>query len=669
MSRSDSSSGVGDGRKRPWNPSTTSAGSPASESPSPRKKAKTKTKKKKKLSAVALRALAALESDSSSVSGDDERNVESGDVLGRSSVENTTAIASDVGDGTMADGGEKEATKKRKIDAIDGKKKAATHGDKEKEGGDHSVCESPVGDTGGEDTRGEFAQHSALAAAAAAETVDAILSVGNDAMEGVADSDTSKAGASKEVAAAATTTAIASPTSRDSSSEEDDEEIVCPHDPKSDYSDVLAPFLSTPFDDKTMLLLHKLKDKSNGENKKKKSKKSTKDSDYVPILPQKQYVRLIREEKRAMEERKRLVEAHQQDATFGATSAALSAEVTSFLMQEGQNMLNSPLLQLIANQQQQQQQQAALQQQIAAQHQQQLMLQHRAVLQHQMATQQQRETLLQQATQQQLLQSLQQSNSWQYPSAPAPAHGALQHLNSWQYPAAAAPSIMQTQNAYHNNLAHAAQAMAQNSNTMMAQNSSINAAANQAQPANNLKSAPKVVSSSKEVEMSQTSSEGLIQDVAKLPVAFGFWVDDDGSSKKKAEVATEKWTSKGTKAAKLKTERRRNSGGSQKEKENKATPGAKSGGSSGTPKTPRTPAKLLSSKSEVSGLPTGWTSKTYERKSGKTAGSTDTYFYSPQVGIKFRSIKRCKEFIEIVKEVNGNESQALKLFKERGHKM
>ena len=84
---------------------------------------------------------------------------------------------------------------------------------------------------------------------------------------------------------------------------------------------------------------------------------------------------------------------------------------------------------------------------------------------------------------------------------------------------------------------------------------------------------------------------------------------------------------------------------------------------------PRTPAKLLSTKSEVAGLPAGWTSKTYERKSGKTAGSTDTYFYSPQTGIKFRSIKRCKEFIEIVKEVNGNETEALKLFKERGHKM
>ena len=62
--------------------------------------------------------------------------------------------------------------------------------------------------------------------------------------------------------------------------------------------------------------------------------------------------------------------------------------------------------------------------------------------------------------------------------------------------------------------------------------------------------------------------------------------------------------------------------------------------------------------------------KTFQRTGGKTAGSTDKYFYSPQKEIKFRSMKGCIQFIEILgePEVDGNETIALKLYKERGYK-
>ena len=47
-------------------------------------------------------------------------------------------------------------------------------------------------------------------------------------------------------------------------------------------------------------------------------------------------------------------------------------------------------------------------------------------------------------------------------------------------------------------------------------------------------------------------------------------------------------------------------------------------------------------------LPAGWTSKTVPRKSGKSAGSKDTYYYSAEKEIKFRSAKECNKFIQIL---------------------
>lgn len=44
-------------------------------------------------------------------------------------------------------------------------------------------------------------------------------------------------------------------------------------------------------------------------------------------------------------------------------------------------------------------------------------------------------------------------------------------------------------------------------------------------------------------------------------------------------------------------------------------------------------------------LPSGWTMKTRTRKSGKTAGRIDKYYYSPE-GKRYRSMKQVKLVIE-----------------------
>ena len=182
----------------------------------------------------------------------------------------------------------------------------------------------------------------------------------------------------------------------------------------------------------------------------------------------------------------------------------------------------------------------------------------------------------------------------------------------------------------------------------------------------NPQTAPKIAMASKEINTTNDTT-------SKLPVAFGFSLDDDdGTSKQLAQEATEKWQSQGMKAATSKGKKRVSIGEDVIKSGGRSlciTPKAPKTPSSTTPKTPKTPATLLETKSAPN-LTEGWMIKTFQRTGGKSCGSTDKYFYSPQKEIKFRSMKGCKQFIEILgePEVDGNETIALKLYKERGYK-
>lgn len=153
-----------------------------------------------------------------------------------------------------------------------------------------------------------------------------------------------------------------------------------------------------------------------------------------------------------------------------------------------------------------------------------------------------------------------------------------------------------------------------------------------------------------------------IDDVARLPVAFGFQLNNN-HSKALAQNATQTWSREGWEAIHATT---RNN--APKPKPKNKTPRKSP---TNTPnKIPRMSPVLISTPhTKTRGLPEGWTAKTYQRQGGSTVGSTDTYYYSPVTQIKFRSRNKIQIFVEIVQEVGGDEKKAFELFKERGHRV
>jgi len=226
---------------------------------------------------------------------------------------------------------------------------------------------------------------------------------------------------------------------------------------------------------------------------------------------------------------------------------------------------------------------------------------------------------------------------------------------NWQYPApfTAAPvytNMQQQQNAYIQRMAHQSFTAPQvNTTTTTTMNEPT-------------KKIP--VATAERVELTNSNRN----EIAKLPVAFGFSLIDNGTSEIDAKNKTEKWLNEGKKHIndgknkKKGTNNKENKKGSRKSN----TP-SKGGTKGGTPG--KSPAELLST-SPSPNLPNGWLVKVFKRMSGATAGSTDKYFYSPNNDIKFRSIKACNTFIDILGEpgVNGDEAAALKLFKSRGNR-
>ncbi|KAL7548920.1 hypothetical protein ACHAWF_012190 [Thalassiosira exigua] len=163
-----------------------------------------------------------------------------------------------------------------------------------------------------------------------------------------------------------------------------------------------------------------------------------------------------------------------------------------------------------------------------------------------------------------------------------------------------------------------------------------------------------------------TASALGIQSIAKMPVAFGFNLHDNGVSKELARIAAKTWKEQGH----IYADRIGAPVDDVTKDYDIGKPKGAKGQRSTSPKPPKIPALLLST-GTVPNLSENWTSKTYQRMSGKTIGTRDTYYYSPKEGFKFRSMTSCKAFLRILNEpgVDGNESHALKLFKERGHKV
>ena len=189
----------------------------------------------------------------------------------------------------------------------------------------------------------------------------------------------------------------------------------------------------------------------------------------------------------------------------------------------------------------------------------------------------------------------------------------------------------------------------QTAQILQAQNASLNATVSTAA------SVPQVTAS-KPLVINQSS----IQSVAKLPVAFGFHIDNE-QSRILAQAAAQKWSQQGMSAMQASAKLKAKSG--------KIKTPHKS--STATPNTsPRmSPVPVPTPGHKIKGLPEGWTAKTYKRVGGTSVGSTDTYFYSPVNKIKFRSKNKIALFIEILREVEGDEKRAFELFKERGHRV
>jgi hypothetical protein len=65
------------------------------------------------------------------------------------------------------------------------------------------------------------------------------------------------------------------------------------------------------------------------------------------------------------------------------------------------------------------------------------------------------------------------------------------------------------------------------------------------------------------------------------------------------------------------------------------------------------------------GWPEGWIKKTFERLTGKTAGTKDSYWYSPITKFRLRSMAEVKKFLNLLAQCHGDESLARQQFKVR----
>ena len=141
-----------------------------------------------------------------------------------------------------------------------------------------------------------------------------------------------------------------------------------------------------------------------------------------------------------------------------------------------------------------------------------------------------------------------------------------------------------------------------------------------------------------------------VNDGAKLAVAFGFWLDDHGSTKTFAQIAAHKWVTRGQSA---------------EQDERMGSSGPKHGSPEESQKTPTRDAK--SPKYELAGpdFPAGWTTRLFERTKSENAYKN---YYSPATKYRFRTKKAALAFVKLSEEPGINsEQRAFTELKTRGH--
>ena len=138
--------------------------------------------------------------------------------------------------------------------------------------------------------------------------------------------------------------------------------------------------------------------------------------------------------------------------------------------------------------------------------------------------------------------------------------------------------------------------------------------------------------------------------------------NDSEHKKRKAEEKKEKKLKK-----KLKQQQKEEKAAKKAAKE--ASAAAPKEASAKSPKSPstRSPAQEVWSgppdEAIPGGWPDGWTKKLFERPTGKTKGTKDRYWYSPKTQKKFRSMIEVNRFMDALKQANGDEDRAWKIFK------
>jgi hypothetical protein len=487
--------------------------------------------------------------------------------------------------------------------------------------------------------------------------------------------------------------------------EDDDDEIVVPHHPLSDYGNVLSCFLSTPFDRNEMLSLYLLKEgKRAGRQKQPMKNGEGGDHHLVPILPQKYFTTNNSMKVTTYTGMLSQSSGINQGSLVEQQSNTINNQVSQFLMDEcrktndetdeqlttidnhhgeddgrktSQDVLpcqSEPYEEEILPQQYQHQldqhesyEEEILSQYYQHQHDQQ---QQQRTYQHQMdeAQHYQYQPDYQHTSYQQQMQSYYFGPTLQYQSPYYPMQHTmhpLQRATNWQYdshPYAAAPPAP-APTLYNNNNNGISMPLPYNSYNSLA------FAAAQHQQQQQYEHQVQYNETHQRVEKAQAATESVPQKAQAASVTVPKVIRRENNN----DIESQPQDSVSHPKPKIALANEVIDLVTSNSEQNSVTSNCHETTTNRVKSSipVRTSTTPIESSKTPPGLPCGWTSKTFQRMSGRSSGSTDTYYYSPNAKIKFRSMKKCYIFIEILKDVNidGNESAALNEFKKRGHKL